>query len=199
VWIDQGRVRERGGSAAIVERYLAGVMMGRGEFRVEADSPAATADARARLRRVSITDQHGSVSDHLPLDEPVRVEVEYELGTRMESVRVGFRLIGSDGSVVFTSTDMDRGDAPAARGPGAYVSACMIPGHLLNAGRYFVTVGCERPMQEVLFVAEHVVSFTVALADGSGEGAPDDRAGVVRPLLSWTVAPVSDPVAPRGR
>jgi lipopolysaccharide transport system ATP-binding protein len=197
IWVDQGHIRDRGPSALVVERYLSSVTTGRGEYHAEA-APAAPGRQIATLRRVSAKDENGRVTDDIPLDASVTVEIEYDLAVRVEGVRVGLRIIGSDGLVVFTSADTDSGGVGPARGPGSFVSACVIPGSLLNAGRYFVTVGCERPMLEVLFFVEHVVSFAVSLRGASSDVLPEARVGVVRPVLPWSVTYESRPVAPIG-
>ncbi len=69
--------------------------------------------------------------------------------------------------------------------PGQYVLRATIPGHLLNAGQYYVSLVFGVNQQQLLLRADEVVAFDVANIT-KGQGAPlDVPAGVVRPVVEW--------------
>ncbi|MDR7417459.1 MAG: Wzt carbohydrate-binding domain-containing protein, partial [Armatimonadota bacterium] len=141
------------------------------------------------LRRVSITDRHGGVMDAVPSDAEFLVRIEYTVTSPIENVRVGFRLHTNDGTLVFTTGDTDPAGTGAPRRPGTHTSICTIPGNLLNEGHYYVTVACDQPGHEILFVHEHVVTFTIYMTGGAGAAVRDGRLGVIRPALGWSMLP----------
>jgi lipopolysaccharide transport system ATP-binding protein len=186
LWIDQGRIARAGSTAEVIQAYLASMQAQQGEFVARADDPA-HARARVALRRVSVTDAAGAVVDAVAGDAELRVRIEYAVAASIENVRVGFRLHAGDGTLVFTTTDTDPQGQGTLREPGIYTSVCAIPANLLNEGRYHITVAADRPMQEVLFTHEHVVSFTVHMSGGVGGAVRDGRQGVIRPSLVWDI------------
>jgi lipopolysaccharide transport system ATP-binding protein len=187
IWIDNGRVVAYGNTDSTVDKYLSSNEQGGGgEFRVSSRD-LAPGDRRVRLLAVSVKNQHGEVTDTVTIESGFNLELEYELTIRMENLRVGYRVIASDGTVVFSSADTDPEGLGISRESGIYVSRCTIPGNLLNSGLYYVTVACDRPMQEKLFFAENIVSFTVQLTGGVGGSVPDGRLGILRPLLKWDI------------
>lgn len=186
IWIDQGKVVVLGTTDSAVDQYLSSNEQGGGEFRVNSLYPA-PGDGRVRLLAVFVKNQRGEVTDTIDIESTFSLELEYELSTCVENLRVGLNVIASDGTVVFSSADTDPEGLGISREPGIYVSKCTIPSNLLNCGRYYVTAACDRPMQERLFLVENIVSFTVQLTGGVGGSVPEGRLGVIRPLLKWDV------------
>lgn len=69
---------------------------------------------------------------------------------------------------------------------GAYEIGTVIPGHLLNAGRYLLHIQFGKDQYYSLFRIDDVVSFEVEnTATGRGSNM-NVWPGVVRPLLNWT-------------
>ncbi len=184
MWIDKGQVALFGSTDSTVQAYLSSIEVVNGEFRAS-QPDRTTTKQHVRLLRVSVRNHQGAVADVVASDAPVTVELEYEVTSRIENVRVGYRLVAADGTVVYTASDTDPEGMGTLREPGTHVSTCTIPANLLNGGRYYITAACDRPMQDVLFFVEHAVAITVQLTGGVGGAVPDGRLGVVRPSLSW--------------
>ena len=70
---------------------------------------------------------------------------------------------------------------------GRYVSRCILPPDLLNAGRFFVSVGSDFPMIQSHFGVDQALSFTIEPVGGVGMHIPDSRLGVLRMRLQWDV------------
>jgi lipopolysaccharide transport system ATP-binding protein len=128
---------------------------------------------------------------------PIYIEIDYTVLRPTVGLRAGFRLLSSDGTIMFTARDNDGVDLLAAqRSTGTFMSRCEIPGNLLKGGRYFVTVSGAIPGARVNFQVESAVSFWVETTDSSFE---PNRAGVIAPQLRWVIqrtGPVDDLVGP---
>jgi lipopolysaccharide transport system ATP-binding protein len=191
MWIDQGRVALSGGTPTVVQAYLASMQAQHGDY-VARPEDLARPGTRVALRRVSVTDAAGTVVDAVANDADCRVRIDYVVASRTENVRLGFRLHAGDGTIVFTTSDSGPAGTGTLRDPGLYTSVCTIPGNLLNEGQYYLSVGCDRPMHEVLFMHEHIVSFAVVMTGGAAAAVREGWLGVVRPSLHWDVRQVRD-------
>jgi hypothetical protein len=168
----------------VIREYLADSAEGSTQY-VADDPTSGPGDDVIRLRSVRVRNHLGDVATHLDSRQPFSVEIEYVVLKPTLGLRTGFRLISSDGIVIFTARDNDGSDlAHAERSSGAFTSRCEIPGGLLKSGQYSITVSGAIPNRRVNFQVESAVSFWVESAD---DGFERNRAGVVAPKLSWVV------------
>jgi len=187
VWLDGGAVRMIAPAETATTAYLSDGAEAEGERRWTCDEEGG-GNGKFRLRAVRVRDQQGSVRRSVDVQSPFCVEIEYEHAKPIAGLRVGFRLLSSDGTVVFSSTDRDgegrgRPDRPA----GAFVSRCEVPGEFLNKGQYSISVGVDVPMIEPILFVHNALSFSVESTGGVVGGVPDNRLGVVCPSLPWSV------------
>ena len=184
IWLDDGRVRAIGGIDEVIADYLSVSEERSSEYEVEhADS--APGDDVIRLRAVRVKNSLGNTATYFDARHPIFIEIDYVVLRATTGLRTGFRLLASDGTVVFTARDndgMDLGDVD--RLEGTYTSRCEIPAKLLKEGQYWVTVSAAIPNVKVNFQVESVVGFWVESADDTLER---NRAGVVAPELSWVI------------
>lgn len=184
IWLDAGGIRALGPMDEVIGEYLADSAEGSTQY-VADESTNGPGDEVIRLRGVRVRNHQGSLATYLDSRQPFSVEIEYVVLKPTLGLRTGFRLISSDGTVVFTSRDNDGSDlAHAERSSGAFTSRCEIPGRLLNSGQYSITVSAAIPNVKVNFQVESAVSFWVESTDDNLER---NRAGVVAPELSWVV------------
>ncbi|MGH9890410.1 MAG: ABC transporter ATP-binding protein [bacterium] len=184
IWLDDGKIRAEGQMEEVIGEYLAVSAEESSEYRVE-DPSEAPGDDVIRLRGVRVRNHRGDVATYIDARHPLFVEIDYVVLKSTPGLRTGFRLVSSDGTVVFTARDNDGLDlADADRSSGAFVSRCEVPGNLLKGGQYFVTVNAAIPNVKVNFRVESVVSFSVESVDDSFEGG---RRGVIAPQLDWVV------------
>ncbi len=186
LWIDQGKVVAFGTTESVINGYLSAHELEGGEYHHSLPE-SIQEDGRVRLLRVSVKNEDGKVAQGIAIDAPFYLEMEYEIRTRIGDVRIGYRLDAADGTVVFISQDTDPEGLGLLREPGRYISRCTIPGNLLNSGRYFVTVACDSPMKEMLFLKENILSFVIRLTGRVGGSIPDGRVGVIRLPLKWDI------------
>jgi lipopolysaccharide transport system ATP-binding protein len=190
LWLEQGRLREVGSAEDIVAQYFAAGVEALGELTFRDQPERAPGSEYIRLHAVRIRSGQGKVTTSIDPRSPIDVEIEYEIARRASGLRVGFSLAAHDGTIVFSSTDMDQGD-DVERVPGRYVSRGTIPAMLLNYGQYFVSVGSDTPMIQSHFLLDRVLSFTIEQSGGLGAHLSDGRQGLLRPALDWTTRSLS--------
>jgi lipopolysaccharide transport system ATP-binding protein len=190
ICLDEGKVQMIGATEDVVASYLLIGTEAEGERRWE-NLGEAPGNERIRLRAVRVVDSTGRISTTLDIRMPFCVEIEYDVLLELPKLRVGFRLITADGTVVFTSADTaDNSWQNTSRFPGKYVSRCQIPGNLLNEGQYsLLNVWADVPFVEVLFLEENLLSLHVEQTGGVSAQLqfPERWSGAICPQLSWTI------------
>jgi lipopolysaccharide transport system ATP-binding protein len=183
IWLDAGRVRAEGQMEQVIGQYLGVAAGGSSEYLVD-DPMHALGDDVIRLQAVRVKNSHGNVATYFDARHAIYVEIDYTLLKPTTGLRVGFRLLSSDGTILFTARDNDGVDGVLQRSPGTFRSRCEIPGRLLKGGQYSITVSADIPRVAVSFKVESAVSFWVESVDFS----PQNRPGVIAPELGWALS-----------
>lgn len=183
IWLDDGRVRAEGEMEHVIRQYL-GVATGEtAEFLVD-DPSEAPGDDVARLRAVRVKNSQGNVATYLDARHPIYVEIEYVTLRATRGLRTSFRLLSSDGTILFTGHEDDGDNLAVERPPGTFTSRCEIPGNLLKDGQYSITVSGDIPRVAVSFKVESAVSFWI---ESVGSSPMRNRPGLIAPELNWIV------------
>ncbi|MFZ5807975.1 MAG: ABC transporter ATP-binding protein [Chloroflexota bacterium] len=193
--LDGGRMLMRAPSSEAVDFYLSSGLAMEGERRWQEDEiPADAAPFRPLAMR--ICNAQGQIVQTVRSVEPVLVEMEYQLESAVNGLRVGIYLMNAHGEVIFTSFDTDDSDAFekfSIRPAGVYVSRCVIPPDLLNEGYYMLGVNASSYRIKRYFQDEHAMSFTVDTTGAPGKHWLEKRQGFIRPRLNWEILPLSQP------
>jgi lipopolysaccharide transport system ATP-binding protein len=185
--LQQGRVVGRGDVQSVIQQYMDRSVLLAGEKRFElADRPA------IRIREVAFTgirilDAHGKVSPTVNLTQGATLEIQYRVTHPVRGAQISFRLWNSETVCVLTSTDFDSDLSRAEQTlePGDYVAVCLLPGHLLRPGSYWVDLVAVIPGTKNLDEMPQSIGFEV-LDDGSIDSAlGQHRLGVIAPILEW--------------
>ena len=184
IWIDSGRIVNRGRTDDIIGAYLDSISSHEGVWSAE-DDIHFTQNGPVFVRRASLFNDAGIQADRFQMDTPFSVEIAYDVFSPLENLRLGVTITADDGTVVFESKDTDPGDQGMPSGVGSHLARCQLPGRFLNAGRFYVTVIIDRPHQELLFKRDQALGFAIQATDGAGLRASDTRLGLVRPILEW--------------
>jgi lipopolysaccharide transport system ATP-binding protein len=180
VLMRDGTVTASGTVADVVDDYLLGAAPGASarEWRDQATAPG-NENVRVSYVRIIPPEDEATIT----IDTGVLIEIGFD------NLREGINLDGtiyvtsSDGVLVFESGHIISSNCDSRR--GSYHLTGRISAHLLNAGRYSLTVVFGKDQRYVLFRLDEVVSFEVEnTATGRGLNMSVSP-GVVRPLLSW--------------
>ncbi len=188
VWLDHGQKITEGPAQEIVGKYLLeGVDTT--AHRVWKDPSSAPAGKFARLREVRVISKDGDIIGHHDIQEPIGIQMEYEVLQGGEVMLPHFRVRNDNGVLVFVTLDHDPKWYQQPRPAGRYVSTVWIPGNLLNEGPHFIECNLMTRLPDILQFREiNVVSFTVTgnMEPGTARGDwPGRLKGVVSPALKW--------------
>jgi lipopolysaccharide transport system ATP-binding protein len=188
ILLNAGMTQAIGMTEKVVDIYLHSGAGEESEYRCE-DLGSAPGDEEIRLRAVRILDSDAIASSKLDIRKPFFVDIEYEILSAVTNLRIGFRIVTADGTVVFTTSDTEATDSVVkARLPGKYVNRCEIPGNLLNEGRYsLLNVWADIPFVKMKFLIENILPFQIERTGGAGARYPERWTGVICPSLRWNI------------
>jgi lipopolysaccharide transport system ATP-binding protein len=200
--LERGRVVFDGETQAGVECYVRSHarLEGAAEARREFTAGDADGGRGLRLRAVGLAAADGERRRSFAADEPVVVEVEYDLDRPVRGMRLRIWICTPEEVPVLVVTDQ------ACRGPvqaaGRHLSRCTLPGGLFNTRAYRVEVEADVPGVEALLERVPCVGFVVSGAGNHDSISPEPWPGVVSPVVSWDLdaepsgpAPFGDSVA----
>lgn len=187
--LDGGKMLMRAPSNEAVDYYLSSglAMEGERRWRKEEVPPEATPFRPLAMR---IRNAQGQIAESVRSVEPLTVELEYQLDNPINGLRVGIYLMNTHGEVIFTSFDTDdpiQYEQYSVRQAGRYVSRCVIPGDLLNEGRYMLGMNASVYRLKRYFQDEHAMSFNVDATGAPGKQWLENRQGFLRPRLNWEI------------
>lgn len=186
IWLDKGCLELEGPTEQVVTSYLSSGAQFEGERHwTGADAPGTD---QIRLCGVRVLDAANMPNSNLEIHRPVYIEIEYDLLKFIPNVRVAFRLLSSDGTIILTSADSSSSSwEDSSRQPGRYTSRCEIPGSFLNVGQYLITVSGDIPLVQELFLVENCLNFHVEQTGSHSGRFPERWPGVICPNLDWRV------------
>jgi lipopolysaccharide transport system ATP-binding protein len=187
--LDAGRIVHRGPSQQAVDFYLASGLSQSGQRTWRQAEVPDEADP-FRPIALRICNIEGVPVETVRSVDPSTIEYEYQLHEDIKGLRVGIYITTMLGEYVLNSFDTDdreRYERYAVRTAGRYVSRCVIPADLLNAGQYLVSVIASAYRVRRYFREDGALSFSVDAAGAPGGQWPEPRPGVVRPRLEWRI------------
>jgi len=186
--LDRGSIVARGTAESVVNEYH---HTGKGNEAAYIPDPAQKPPGNdtVTLSSVRVVGTDGTKGPNFGSGTGIDVEFVYRILKPVRGLRVGFHLLGPDGTIIFDAadTDSDEGEGSSrVRQPGVYASCCHIPAGFLNHGQYSITVGSDTP-GSLNFYCEYAVTFFVV----PGGGVPargDGRPGLICPKLKWEIS-----------
>ena len=158
----------------------------------------APGDERFKITRIKITPEGADATAPIEMGTTFQIEMDYWNLVDNADVLLELIVRGDDGMPVFHSFSTEGG----ANGPhpkGLYRSSCVVPGNLLNAGRFGIEMYFSdgRPSKE--FGLVDAVSVLVhELNDRRNLSNYGRFIGHVHPKLTWRTAFLADKQAPDG-
>ena len=136
---------------------------------------------------IRVCGENGATRAHYDMDEPIAIEIISELHRPLNNFHTFVYLHTQDGALLFGTASWDSlGHDPDRRyEAGQYKSRCVIPSHLLSAGRYVISANGQVPGTGFIYNEENALSFAVNSIGGAGGPRSAARPGIFRPLLQW--------------
>jgi hypothetical protein len=187
--LDRGQIVREGDPEVVVSGYLSG---GYKDIESSWQHPIGLGSLDVLLKRISVSSFAGSCTSNAFFSKhDIAVDLELYLRRLRAGLCVGFDLLTERGATVLRSYNTDEHpDRWVKLQTGKNVLRCVIPGGLLNGGRYFLAPRVGIHNQEWILNSDPIVSFTVTLSHGESpfwnvlnEG---NRPGTVAPILSWS-------------
>jgi lipopolysaccharide transport system ATP-binding protein len=188
MWLDAGKIVRSGPSNEVVTEYQSRYLKVRGEWkRTKLDSDT----KEFRFLSIELQNSDCQPASAFTSDESVFVEVHYEVTRSLSACQIGTRIYGSDGVVVFSSSDADHAGVSALpKNPGSYRTRFSIPGGFLRPGTYSLMFAAHMPGRCLYDHLEEAVVFEISPV-GSLTSL-DGRLGIVAPLLRWQTSEVKE-------
>ncbi len=198
VLLQSGRMVADGLPEDIVRQYLTTVRREGGEI-VWTNRETAPGNDQVRLQAVRIR-QHDLPQSTADVDigQDIGIELQYEKFSAGPELSAMLLLKDHAGTTVLLSTSakgvrMNSAEEPSSDEPsGIYQSTCTIPAHLLNEGRYSVTLHVGRGINQPIAAADDCVTFDVHDTGEQRGLYAGAWPGVVRPRLAWKVSRCTD-------
>lgn len=170
IWLHEGVVRFDGASGEAVDKYL-----GAGEIHVDASCDLSAhrnrlAGMKKILRRVSLKNSEGALTNNFSQAEPVTVEIEYDAAASGANIAGAGFIVTSDDGVRVGSFNTYMSFKPPYSLPPKGAVAFDIAARQFNPGTFYVTVSIGSHPLELEDKVESAVSFVIHPADIYGTG-----------------------------
>jgi lipopolysaccharide transport system ATP-binding protein len=145
------------------------------------DPATAPGNENVRISYIRTTSPEGK--QIITVDTGVLIEIGFDNLRKDINLDCTVYLINGDGILIFESGHIISSNCDSRC--GFYHLTGEIPAHLLNAGRYSLSMVFGKDQRYVLFRVDEIVSFDVENTS-TGRGSNMSIApGVIRPMLSW--------------
>ncbi|WP_292431178.1 ABC transporter ATP-binding protein [Methylobacter sp.] len=208
IWLDCGHVVMDGPADKVTDAFTSDSMTLRAHQKWVADDAPETIKSlldireentvnglpespHARLISATVLAQDGRQTSTVCVTDEIRLEVVFEVFFEKANIVPYFRIITEQDVLAFNAVYTNLGSVLSDCSALRYRSVAIIPSHLLNTGRYFVTVGLCTPSsgkvirhdesQRALSFYLHEAPYGSASALGPYKKVP----GAIRPLLKW--------------
>ncbi len=183
--LEVGSLIQDGDPADVVAKYLSSMGHGVGSWvRSHADEHTGRL-AWLKYARV-ISGNGDNISTYVHYDEQVKIEIGYEVKSKVKAFKSYLLLEDSLGNIVWASGDIDGTDkVDQVREHGIYSSTCAFLKRLLKPGQYYVTIGITgKPYDSVNEEYQEVIGFRIS-RDGCNFSL--NRKGLIAPCLTWEI------------
>lgn len=193
ICLANGQLQAFGPTDEIISHYLhEGI--GNESFKLWNEPEDTLGDEHISLHSIALRNVVGESTCDFDFLEPVHIEVTYRI-LRRSPVRLLIWVHNENGQALFISGDTETESDISSKMPGRYISTCVVPGHLLNAGRYYVSLIVDIPNVKVVTHQESVLSYQIHAT----VGVPSRRDGVyglICPPIEWSTQGLDDLLEP---
>jgi ABC-type polysaccharide/polyol phosphate transport system ATPase subunit len=177
LWLDAGEIVDSGPTGEVVRGYLTS------GWSSPASGTKVVRSGPVTVRDVRVLSADGTPSTALMRDDPLRIQVEFDLAEEVPGLDVALYVTTHSGIKVFDEALSDHGLERLP--PGAYCAELAVP-PVLNVGDFSVGLWLGT-VHEDLIHEPAAVSFTLS---GSGHDRPDRLLALGLPLVVRPVAAI---------
>jgi len=181
LWIEDGRIAFDGPSHDAIVKYTRSFSRDMTSRRWE-DPENAPGNEHVLLQEATVVPATGCPEAQITVRTPFRLVFVFRLLGAEPVFNAGIHFRTESGEVAFVSTS-----SPMAAREGTYRVACLVPGDLLNNGRYTIDLFFMRGGNMVLFKVESPLMVEVFDTEREPGSFIGQHPGPVRPRLDWEV------------
>lgn len=185
VILEKGSIKKEGESSSVVKEYLKKNHTGRHSVQWDnrKDSPG---NEKVRILKAEIKKGEKNSHDDFFMDSDLIFEIDYYLNKPGLLIDITLLLYNDEGVLVLGGTTLKESDWHGKPfNKGNYNSKCKIPGNLLNAGNYSITILVVEKQNVIIYKHENLIAFNIMDSIESRDKYFGKRPGVVRPELNW--------------
>jgi len=188
LWLEGGRLKQAGNSEEVVSAYLSAGTTGHSVWKPDADQKPVNSGIFIHSAQLT-NPKDNSLSILSDYDQPLRLDIKYELKAATRNVQILYRVTDLRGNTIYTSIDTDQPDTHGqTREQGIYISSSTLSSQL-KPGRYNLSIG-TRDGPKRLDEYENVLTFDITTKGCSL--VPVNRIGLIMPTLEWKIKQLSD-------
>lgn len=189
LWLHEGEIKQQGDTSAVISSYLnyLGVALKSATSISFAEDP----NKPSQLRSARITNQEGIPTQNFSCDEPVVIDIIYQVYFQLRDLYGYFQVAKSDGTPVMVSFSFDFKPDPLNNlTVGSHNIEIVIPPRTLRQGNYTIHFSTASPSWRH-FITGHYVEEGGPILSFSLEdlvtGTNDKRPGYFSTLLKWNI------------
>ncbi|MFH1509267.1 MAG: ABC transporter ATP-binding protein [bacterium] len=183
ILLDKGRLVDYGDTDGIIKKYLGEHIISSGE-KVWKDGLMDRKVDGLIVEAIRVKNDNNEIISGALSNEPISIEIDYELKNDIPSFKIGFRLETDMGVAIFSAFDIDYKNDSHISKKGRYRSTFIIPKHLLNQNDYFVTLIGGTIGGIRMIVIEQIIRIRIEGLIRSGR-VFRKRYGIINPKLKW--------------
>ena len=192
ICLSHGRIVEDGSTDQVITRYLRDSLLHQSEQSWQ-DPSQAPGNEDLRLKKICARPENGETKDPISIHTPIVIECEYWNLKPNANINISFSLFNAQGIQVFVTGPIHESQWYGKPCPkGLFRSICYVPGDLLNAGSYSVTVRAIQNQKTTFFKYQDAIFFDVIESAGGRKQWYGPWHGVVRPNLKWTTDKINE-------
>jgi len=190
VLLAEGHIDFVGSVQEAVSKYLGNLSADAG-LRREWFFEEAPGGENVKVKSVAITDHQGVEKPYFSTTQPIFVTIEYWMLSDGVPVNTLFWLFDEQNNWICSVGNFKETLSKPIDKRGLYRSRCIIPGNLLNSGKYSIAAHFSRHLADLELHIEHCVTF---------ETVDNDRAhskygkwsGIIKPDFEWKSEKIGD-------
>jgi lipopolysaccharide transport system ATP-binding protein len=189
--LENGRIIERGPTNEVISFYLNPESFMPAE-RIW-DPETAPGNEQVRVHYASIRPENIQNNDTITITTPFVLTLRYLNLLPNINLLIKFRLYNDAGWVIFESMPLFEPDWKDKLFPvGLFESTCMIPGNLLNKGKYRIQLSFIRNYSEIIFEIEDILRFEIVDEPSRKSNWYGKLKGVLRPQFTWNTKLITE-------